>query len=161
MKKPQALLKELSLFSELTNFECDHIASLCRLVEGNAGDRLIAEGEQVRTLYFLVSGELSVTKGHGAGQNVLIATVGKGAVLGEMALLERLPASATVEATGPFQALAIELNVFTRLIENSPLLGYKIFKKMAQITSYRLRIASGQLAEYKSVAQSPTPESTG
>ena len=86
MKKPQALLKELSLFSELTNFECDHIASLCRLVEGNAGDRLI---------------------------------------------------------------------------ENSPLLGYKIFKKMAQITSYRLRIASGQLAEYKSVAQSPIPESTG
>lgn len=142
----RAFLEELPLFFDLTGPEIDLLVPHCRLVEGRAGQRLIREGEAVWTIYFLVSGEAAVLK-----DNNVIASVGKGTVLGEMSLIHHSPAFATIEAKGPFQALAIDQVVFNQLLEEHARLGYKIFKKIARILTLRLMLTDSRLAEQLAV----------
>ena len=144
----QGFLRELPYFASLTGPELDLIVSFSRLVEGNAGDHLIREGEQLRTLYVMLSGEAEVVRADTQRNRVVIASVGRGALIGEMSLIDSAPASATIEATGAFQALAIEQEKFNQLTEEHPNLGCKIFKQIARTMSLRLRKTSGLLAEY-------------
>ena len=156
----QGVLQELPFFASLTDSELDLIMSISRLVEGNAGDSLIREGEQVRTLYVMLSGEAEVIRVDAKWNRVVIASVGKGALLGEMSLVDSAPASATIEAKGAFRALAIEQEKFNRLTEEHPNLGCKIFKQIARTTSHRLRKTSGLLAEYMPLS-SPSGDDLG
>ena len=143
----QEFLKQLSLFKDLTDAEINQIAPLCRLVEGKADDHLIKEGLPVKSVFFLLSGQAIVSKGVDQSKQSVIGDVKKGAIIGELSLYDNTEASATVRATAPFKALAIDSMKFSQLMETTPALGYKIFKKLAQATSRRLKMVSGEHAE--------------
>jgi len=142
----QEFLKQLSLFKDLIDAEINQIAPLCRLVEGKADDRLIKEGLPVKSVFFLLSGQAVVSKGVGQSQSV-IGDVKRGTIIGELSLYDNTEASATVRATEAFKALAIDSVKFSQLLDANPVLGYKIFKKLAQATSRRLKMVSGEHAE--------------
>lgn len=146
-------LTQVPLFTGLTKPELERIAPLCRMIEGKEGDCLIREGHEVRAIYFIVEGEASIIKEMDVDIHIPIATARNGAILGEMALLENAPASATVEAKGPFKALVIDRAEFNRLMESECTLGYKIARRLGQIESARLRATSGLLAEYINLPQ--------
>ncbi len=151
----QEFLKQVSLFKDLTDEEINSIAPLCRLVEGKADDRLIKEGLPVKSVFFLLAGQSVVTKGVDQSKQSVIGDVKKGAVIGELSLYDNTVASATVRATEPFKALAIDSMKFSQLMEANPVLGYKIFKKLAQATSRRLKMVSGEHAECLSFPDEP------
>jgi CRP/FNR family transcriptional regulator/CRP/FNR family cyclic AMP-dependent transcriptional regulator len=144
-------LKQLPLFSDLTDPEIDQLVPVCRLVKGQAGSYIIREGEPVRTIYFLLSGEAVVMKGAAADKQTIIGSVVQGTIVGELSLYDNADASATIQATEPFTAVAISSAEFNRVMENNQVLGYKIFRKLARNTSRRLKIVSGELAEYIAV----------
>lgn len=143
----QEFLKQVSLFKDLTDEEINQIAPLCRLVEGKADDRLIKEGLPVKSVFFLLSGQAVVTKGVDQSKQSVIGDVKKGTIIGELSLYDNTEASATVRATEPFKALAIDGMKFSQALEANPVLGYKIFKKLARATSRRLKMVSGEHAE--------------
>ena len=143
----QEFLKQVSLFKDLTDEEINKIAPLCRLVEGKADDRLIKEGLPVKSVFFLLSGQAVVIKGVEETKQSVIGDVQKGTIIGELSLYDNTDASATVQATQPFKALAIDSAKFTQLMESNHSLGYKIFKKLARNTSRRLKMVSGEHAE--------------
>ncbi len=151
----QEFLKQVSLFKDLSDEEIDHIAPLCRLVEGKADDRLIKEGLPVKSVFFLLSGQAIVTKGVEESKQSVIGDVKKGTIIGELSLYDNTVASATVRATEPFKALAIDGMKFSQVLEAHPILGYKIFKKLAQATSRRLKSVSGEHAECLSFPDEP------
>src|SRR3989338_5167722 len=131
----QEFLKQVSLFKDLSDEEMDHIAPLCRLVEGKADDRLNKYGLPVKSVFFLLSGQAIVTKGVEESNQSVIGEVKKGTIIGELSLYDNTVASATVRATEPFKALAIDGLKFSQVLEAHPVLGYKIFKKLAQATN--------------------------
>ena len=135
-------LESLPIFGDLTGPEIELLAPVCRIVEGKIGHFILREGESVQTIYFMVAGEATVRK-----DGVLLAVVGKGAVLGEMSLLQHAPSFATIQAKGPFKALAIDQLVFSRLLEEHARLGYKIVKKIARLLAFRLMMTDAKLAE--------------
>ena len=143
----QEFLKQLSLFKDLSDAEINQIAPLCKLVEGKAGDRLIKEGLPVRSIFFLLSGQAVVAKGADVEKQTVIGEVAKGTIIGELSLYDNTNASATIQATHPFKALAIDNVKFIQLMESNHGLGYKIFKKLASNTSRRLKMVSGEHAE--------------
>lgn len=143
----QAFLKQLSLFKDLSEAEINQIGPLCKLVEGKAGDRLIKEGIPVRNVYFLLSGQAVVAKGVDSTKQTVIGEVMKGTIIGELSLYDNTDASATVQATHPFKALAIDSVKFIQLMDGDPAMGYKIFKGLARNTSRRLKMVSGEHAE--------------
>ena len=142
----RAWLESLPLFSELSGPEIELLAPLCRLLEGGIGQYILEEGNPVHTIFFLISGEANVRK-----EGTLLATVGKGAVLGEMSLLNHASAFATIQAKCPFKAIAIEQSAFARLLEEHARLGYKILKKIARLLALRLMMTDAKLSEYMNI----------
>jgi len=139
-------VESLPMFSELSGPEVELLVPLCRLVSGGIGNYILEEGAAVHTIYFLISGELNVRK-----EGMLLGTVGKGAVLGEMTLLNHAPAFATIQAKGPYQALAIEQLAFSQLLEEHARLGYKILKKIARLLALRLMMTDAKLTDCMSI----------
>ena len=139
-------LESMPLFSELSGPEIELMVPLCRVLEGRIGQYILEEGAPVHTIFFMVAGEANVRK-----EGQLLATVGKGAVLGEMSLLQHGPAFATIQAKGPFKAIAIDQLAFNRLLEDHARLGYKILKKIARLLTLRLMMTDAKLAECMSI----------
>lgn len=145
---PIEVLEELSLFSDLTPDELDSIMPLCQLVEGKPGNCLVREGEQVKNLYILVSGEAHVNKTRTDGKPVQLGSLRKGDLIGEITFYKTIiPAAATVEAKTIFTAVALNQKEFHRFLDKRPLLGFKIYKHFARIMSQRFKNLISQFAE--------------
>jgi CRP/FNR family transcriptional regulator, cyclic AMP receptor protein len=151
----QTYLESLPLFSELSGPEIELLVPFCRVLNGTMGQYILEEGVAVHTIFFLISGEANVRK-----EGQLLATVGKGAVLGEMSLLQHGPAFATIQAKGPFKAIAIEQFAFSLLLEEHSRLGYKILKKIARLLTLRLMMTDAKLAECMSIPHDYRHEGT-
>ncbi|TAL10349.1 MAG: cyclic nucleotide-binding domain-containing protein [Nitrospirae bacterium] len=139
-------LATVPFFSALTDHEREMLGPLCSIHEGKEGDHLIFEGAPVEHIYCLLSGKVGVYKKDKEGKKVLIASLGKGFIFGEMSFLDHGPASATVRAGLPFQVLTVNQEALHRLLESQPKLGCKILGAIARQTSLRLRQADDILA---------------
>jgi CRP-like cAMP-binding protein len=83
------------------------------------GERLITEGEEPSGLHLIASGEVAVV-GHEAGEPFVIATLGVGEVVGEVALVLRRKANADVVAVHPTVTLHLPREDFLTLIRDHP-----------------------------------------
>src|SRR2546426_11282291 len=130
-------LAAIPFFSDIPEHELELIVPLCRLQEGQEGDYLIHEGVQVLSIYFLLSGKVGVYKKDKEGKNMWLAALGKGFIFGELSFLDQGPASASIRAGSPFQALALNQEALHRLLDSQPSLGYKMLKTMARRSEER------------------------
>src|SRR5689334_4805008 len=130
-------LRAIPCFSDLTESESHTIALLCEEIDGPEGDRLLVQGERVEHLQFVIRGKAAVLRQIGNDQRV-VGFVGTGGVLGELALLDDGPASATVQAMQPYRLVRFRLTDLKTAFERQPHLGYKILAKLARQTSLRL-----------------------
>src|SRR6266542_2946096 len=114
------LLQGLSFFCQLTSAEINQLVPLCTVKDGRAGERLIEQNDVVRDLFFLLIGEADVIKKGPGGTPFVLASLGKGTVLGEMSFFDHGVASATVKTTTPFKALTIQQAALQKLLESNP-----------------------------------------
>jgi predicted acylesterase/phospholipase RssA/CRP-like cAMP-binding protein len=84
-----------------------------------AGEVLASEGDVSDDVFLVVRGEVAITAGHGA-QEVVLSTVGVGAVIGEVAALAKLPRSATMTASGECEVRRIGSAEFARWLSSQP-----------------------------------------
>lgn len=82
-----------------------------------SGTALITEGTEGQHLWILLTGSVSVTR-----ENVSLATLGPGALLGELSLLDRCLTTATVTAKENGAALTLDRELFLRLVSHVPAL---------------------------------------
>jgi CRP/FNR family cyclic AMP-dependent transcriptional regulator len=94
------------------------------------GTILFREGDPGREMYILQSGKVQVKKKVGPGEKVL-AELAPGDFFGEMALLEGLNRSATVEVTEDSRILIINPINFQELLKSNTEIAVKMLKKMA------------------------------
>jgi CRP/FNR family cyclic AMP-dependent transcriptional regulator len=131
-------LARVELFSGLNKKELHTIAESCQERKYSAGTRLISQGDTGVGLYILTSGKVRITHPSGPGQaEEDLGTAGAGDVLGEMALLDDLPRSATVTAVEDVTALLLPVWEFRTVLRNHP----EIALKLLAVLSRRLRRA--------------------
>jgi CRP/FNR family transcriptional regulator, cyclic AMP receptor protein len=123
----QRLLANVALFSACTDKELDRLARHAEIVDFQAGDVLMTEGETGHEFYVLIDGEVGVTSG---GQTV--AKLGPGAYAGEMALLDPGPRTATVTALRDTQTVLLSSREFYAAIDDVPGLARKLLAGMAK-----------------------------
>jgi CRP/FNR family cyclic AMP-dependent transcriptional regulator len=93
--------------------------ALMQTVSFQAGDTIIAEGDEGDTAFFVVSGSVEVSIGRGAKARV-VGMLETGEVFGEMCLIEPGPRSATVTAVTETECLAASYEEFITAIEENP-----------------------------------------
>lgn len=95
-------------------------------IEIAAGETLFKEGETGDCFYVLLEGALDVIIG---GETVERST--RGAILGEMALIDNSPRGATVIATEPSRLANIDERRFNFIIQNNPFFAKQVMKVLA------------------------------
>jgi len=123
-----------------------------RLVDAPSGAALMAEGDQLHTGHMLLVLEGQVTVDSGA-DHVALAVVGAGQLLGELALLDGQPRSASCTAMTPVRAAAMSRQALQRLLEEQPALAAKLLALIAQRIGERLRALGDQLQMYAQLVQ--------
>lgn len=105
--------------------------------EYQPGDAIFKDGDSGEVMFILLEGEVEITKVIGDTKMVL-ATIGKGSIFGEMAIINRRPRSATATAIAPSVALAISRELFQSRLSEVP----KWMQAFFAIMSERLREAT-------------------
>src|SRR5215472_698540 len=131
-------LARVELFSGLDKRELRTLGESCQERKYGAGKPIMAQGDTGVGLYVITSGKVRITHSSGAGQpEDELGTAGAGDVLGEMALLDDLPRSATITAVEDVTALVLPIWEFRTVLRNHP----EIALKLLTVLSRRLRRA--------------------
>ncbi len=119
-------LLQVPLFSSCSRKELAKIARATDEVHVEAGTTLMEQGRPGREAFVIVDGTASVSVG---GNEV--ALLGPGQHVGELALLDGGPRTATVVATSDMDLLVISQRAFVALLEDVPGLARKVLTSMA------------------------------
>lgn len=132
-------LKKVQFFSELTKDELHDLMELIVEVNLKKDEVLFKEGDEGKALYVIYEGEIQVSKNIKDIKEKVLALLGPGSIVGEMALLETQKRSATAVANCDSKVLEITMSDFNSLIEINPSAGFKIMFNIAKLLSNRLR----------------------
>lgn len=91
-----------------------------------AGHTLFRAGEPGHEMFVVKDGELDILV-----NDTVIETVGPGGVVGEMALIDTQPRSATVIAKTDCQLVQIDEKRFAFLIQQTPYFGIQVMRVLA------------------------------
>jgi CRP-like cAMP-binding protein len=114
------------LFSSLSKKEIRQISQLATPLEQPAGAVLVKEGKVGHEFIIVLEGEIEIRKG-----DQVIATRGPGSYIGEIALIDHRPRTATVVATTPVSIEVIGQREFAELLVDVPELSQQILATVA------------------------------
>jgi CRP-like cAMP-binding protein len=136
------VLQRVELFDGLTPNELEAIAELCREKKYSRGDVIARQGEEGDDLYVICEGFVEVLRGGSPEDEAprTVVNLGRGQIVGEMALVDHGPRSATVRAVADETVVqAIQRDAFDRLCDTNHRLGYIVMRNMAADLSFKLR----------------------
>ena len=94
------------------------------------GEFLIREGETDQTVYVLLQGEVRIVKDL-QGQEEILATLGEGNWVGEIAFARQIPRTASAIANRPLKVMVIDKATLNAMEEKTQLFFYKRFNDLA------------------------------
>ncbi len=120
-------LAAVPLFSSCSKRDLDFLASRIDEVQLKPRQTVIKEGQPTESFFILKSGNVQVTRG---GKPV--ARLGPGEFFGEIGMLDRGPASATVVTDGPVEAMVLSHAQFRDAIKGNDSLAFQVIAAMAE-----------------------------
>jgi CRP/FNR family transcriptional regulator len=135
------LLRRVPLFSELSQPELERIAQVAVPRSFPPDTRVFHEGDPGDACYIVREGSCRVTREHPDGRAITLATLGPGAIFGELAMLDGESRSASVEATENAELLALPAGDMRSLIRAHP----EMAEKLVVALTRRLREANERI----------------
>ena len=136
-------LKKVSWFEDLDQKSLDAIAKAAVEQSYKPGQEIVRQGDTGVGAFIIRSGKVDIVQDRD-GKEIKLATLGPGEVIGEMALLDEFPRSATARATEPTTVLGIQRWHFKGILESHPQLALALLP----ILSRRIRNAEGVLPHH-------------
>jgi CRP-like cAMP-binding protein len=125
--KTEEWLQQVPLFRGLSKKQLRLVSSLATRLNEPAGAVLTKEGRQGYEFIIVLDGEIEVRKG-----DRVVATRGPGSYVGEIALLDNRPRTATVVAKTPVVIEVIGRREFHGLLAETPELNKEIMATVGQ-----------------------------
>jgi CRP/FNR family transcriptional regulator, cyclic AMP receptor protein len=135
------VLQGVDLFEGLSNEQLDKVARICAEKRFRKDQVIAQEGTRGNEFFIITEGFVEVILGERpVSQARVVVSLGIGQIIGEMALLDMGPRSATVRATtDPTVVQVIQRDGFEALCQQDTQIGYIVMRNMATDLSFKLR----------------------
>jgi CRP-like cAMP-binding protein len=144
-----AVIESIKKIPVLQKFEDQELATLMemsKIRKYKAGECIVQEGRSDTWIYFLILGNVSITK---KGKKVTELTR-KGEVFGEMGAIDSSRRSASAFAVTDTVCLATDIFYLEKLSgSDKAAFGYVLYRLLAEILSHRLRQTTDELMKVK------------
>ncbi len=151
------LLRRMPVFGGLNDQTLQLIVQRSRRLHIEAGSCLCRQGEPADSMFVLEQGQVSVER-LWAGQPIVLGQLKRGDCIGEMALIDLMPRSATVRAEVDCQAIEITVASLHQLYKQDLEQYAIIMMNMGREVSRRLRMTDQRLFELEQMTQHATQE---
>ena len=141
------IIVKLAFFNNFESKELIIISKHLSLRDIKKGDVVFAEGDQGNYMCFVSKGSLNIVKDIDGKRNVVIASIMSGKSLGEMAMVDLSPRSATVTGASDTELIIMGRQAFDLILQEHPKIGVKLLSGVARLLSLYLRQTSGRLAD--------------
>jgi len=136
-------LQSLPLFRGLGDDALRHLASQSRHRRFRAGEVIFYQADPGSTCHIIVRGRVRILVVGKDGRELAVRILGPGDIFGEMALLENLPRSASVEALEETQTLEFHRDVLLTCLRRSPALALGLLRDLSARLRYVTEAAEG------------------
>ena len=133
MTSTAEILRGLPYFSDLPEGLLTAVCERSGQIDVAPETVIIEEGTESEEMYVVVEGELVVTK-HAGDKEVELARIHPGEVVGEIALLDQAPRTATVKALQDSHLIEIPVAAFEELLKDP-----NVIRRMFRTVTSRLR----------------------
>ncbi len=141
-------LARVDLFSGLRKKDLKDLAAHCKERTMSPGSILLSQGEQGVGLFILTKGTARITRKNSPdGAEEVLGQAVAGDVIGEMALLDDLPRSATVTAVDEVTVLLLPLWEFRRILREVFNSDPNVGLDLLAVLSRRIRKAEQRFAD--------------
>jgi CRP/FNR family cyclic AMP-dependent transcriptional regulator len=121
------LIRKVPLFSKLSKKGLEDVAHIADEIDLPKGKVMAQEGDRGREFIVLLEGEADVTKGDRS-----INTMRDGDFFGEIALVTKMPRTASVTATTDVRVLVVTERDFDALLKRSPEVSRGVAEALAE-----------------------------
>ena len=142
-------LRDVRLFQAFSDQDREAVARALREKSLRKGQILVREGDEGDEMFFVRRGALVVSKAVTPPVEQILARMGPGDFVGEMALFDREPRSATIQAdaTSDASLLVLDRGSLEALIEANPRAAASFFRALVNVFIERMRASSNLIAE--------------
>ena len=144
-------LRATPFFSKLSNWQLKQVNEVFYERTYQDGEYIFEQQQPGAALFFIEDGQVAIHVQSKTDSPLQLAMLTKGQFLGELALLDESPRSASAVAVGATKLLALyrkDLEVFSK---TKPEIASEIYKALAMIVGDRLK-ATNELLHVKKVA---------
>src|SRR5262245_49116166 len=132
------LLKSVGLLQDISAEDLSYVAGIAEETEVAAGSSIFREGDYGDCLYIILGGSVRIHKGERE-----LAVLGRLQTLGEMAVLDGAPRSASATALEDTQMVKVDREQFLELMRSSP----EISQRIVRLLLARIREANDKVSD--------------
>ncbi len=143
MLQHQAFIREVPLLARLAQQDLRSLAARGRIKSHRSGAVLFREGDRGDALYIVVRGAVRVSVLSPSGGEATVAVLGPGEFVGDLALLDGRPRSASAIVLQPTRTLVVTRDEFRRWLRERPQAALALLEAL----SLRIRRTDEQLAD--------------
>ena len=149
------ILRRYPFFAGLNNGQLKTLADSAGIIEIEAGHHFFQEGDELRTFYLVVEGNVAIAirvtdqsvpqpltnqlTNNLINKDVNVSTVGEGEVFGWSAIVPPYSSTASAKATTPCRVIEFDCKELRPFFEGDCRFAYKMLLKAAQVIRSRLR----------------------
>ena len=135
-------------FADFTRDDVQRLTAFMQIYRADAAQMMIREGDIDDYMLLIIQGRVEIVKIDSHGHLQPMTTVGPGATLGEMSMIDGEPRFATCRTTQATTFGVLTRDNMAKIILEQPQLGAKILVKLVTMLSARLRQTSAKLMRF-------------
>lgn len=141
------VLRTSVILREVPATEREGLAQLFETRTFEPGEALITEGETGAALHLIAAGRVEVSRHEDGGDALRIASLGPGDCVGEISLVLRRPATASVVAVSPTVSLSLAPGRFMDVVKGRPMLLASLYELAVRREDETLSVLAQQAQE--------------
>lgn len=124
------LLRQIPLFAKIEPSKLKLLAFTSERLKFKADEELFHQGDIGDSAYIVIGGQADVILSTDRGE-VVVSTVKRNDIVGEVAILCDVPRTASVKAKEDLEVLKISKDLFFRMISEFPQMSVEIMRELA------------------------------